>query len=305
MANRTDQALKSREVLLAGAGSQIGIFAIARLLDAGFELLAISRSGRPDTLPAHPAVQWISEPDAIRVASGCRYLLSAGPLDLALRLCVGIPGLQRAVVFSSTSVISKQHSRDHGEKELATRMLDLEAQLLSLAGDRNISMSILRPTLVYGCGLDANVSRLAEWIRRFGFVPVSGRAGGLRQPVHADDLASVAVRALTGNAVLPDRLSVAGGETLSYEEMVRRIFQALEKPERLLKLPEWVFALLAAVVGFFRPSGGINAQMVRRQATDLVFDDSEARTLLGYDPRPFRPGKDDFSLPLPGNHSPW
>ena len=247
-------------------------------------------------MPAHPGVQWISESEAAGLAANYDYLLSAGPLDLALRLYDAVPGLQRAVVFSSTSVVSKQHSPDRKERELAARMLDLEEQLLSGARRRGFGMSILRPTLVYGCGLDANISRLAGWIRRFGFLPVSSRANGLRQPVHADDLAGVAVQALTSERGLPGLISVAGGETLTYEEMVRRIFRALGKPERLFFLPETVFALLAGTVDLMRPGVGINAEMVRRQAEDLVFDDSVAREVLGYDPRPFQPGEKDFSL---------
>jgi nucleoside-diphosphate-sugar epimerase len=301
MAAGSDQALKPGAVLLAGAGSQIGVFAMPRLLEAGFEVLAISRSGPPRGVPALNGVRWVTEAEAIRRAADCRHLLSAGPLDLALRLCKAVPGLQRAVVFSSTSVASKRHSRDRKERELAAHMLDLEAQLLSGAEGHGLDVSILRPTLVYGCGLDANISRLAGWIRRFGFAPVAATASGLRQPVHADDLASVAVRALTVEQGLPGLMTVAGGETLAYEEMVRRIFQALEKPERLLYLPGWLFASLAGVAALARPGGGVNAEMVRRQADDLVFDDSEARTLLGHDPRPFRPSVSDFSMPgFPG-----
>ena len=297
MAAGVEQALKTRPVLLAGAGSQIGVFAIPRLLDAGFEVFAISRSGPPDGLPAHAGVQWISESDAIRRVASCDYLLSCGPLDLALRLCDAVPGLRRAVVFSSTSVVSKHRSPDRKERALAVRMLDLEAQLLSGARSRGMRMSIIRPTLVYGCGLDANISRLAGWIGRFGFVPVSNKATGLRQPVHAGDLATVAVQALTSERMLPGLMTMAGGEKLTYEEMVRRIFRALKKPERLLAIPEWLFAGLAGVMGFLRPGGGVNGQMVRRQADDLVFDDSVAREMLGYDPRPFQPGESDFSLP--------
>jgi hypothetical protein len=37
--------------------------------------------------------------------------------------------------------------------------------------------------------------------------------------------------------------------------------------------------------------------MVKRQNVDLVFDDREARELLGYDPRPFAPAESDFSIP--------
>jgi nucleoside-diphosphate-sugar epimerase len=61
---------------------------------------------------------------------------------------------------------------------------------------RQLVLTLLRPTLIYGCGLDQNISRLARIIRLCRCMLVAGQARGLRQPVHADDLAALAVAAL-------------------------------------------------------------------------------------------------------------
>jgi nucleoside-diphosphate-sugar epimerase len=172
-------------------------------------------------------------------------------------------------------------------------MLISENALGSIATNRSLRLVILRPTMIYGCGLDTNISRLASWIHRFGFIPVNGKASGLRQPVHADDLAAVALTALQETKTLPGSLVLAGSSTLSYAEMVGRIFAALGKPVRLLRLPQWLFILLVKL----RPGSSINSEMVRRQGDDLVFDDRQARELLAYRPRPFEPSEKDFSLP--------
>ncbi len=156
---------------------------------------------------------------------------------------------------------------------------------------------IFRPTLIYGCGLDTNISRLANWIDRLGFIPINGKAAGLRQPVHAEDLATVALTALHCNDDLPGVLNLTGGSTLSYSDMVEQVFAALGKPARLLRLPQWLFVLLANFVSTFKPAGGINSEMVRRQQLDLVFDDRQARELLNYKPRAFAPVRQDFHLP--------
>jgi uncharacterized protein YbjT (DUF2867 family) len=145
--------------------------------------------------------------------------------------------------------------------------------------------------------MDTNISRLANWISRFGFMPVNGKADGLRQPVHADDLAEVAVKAMLCSDDLPRVLNLSGGDTLSYSDMVRRIFEALGKPVRLLRLPQPLFVLLIGIANIIRPSAGINSEMVRRQRLDLVFGDQQARQLLDYNPRPFAPVARDFSLP--------
>ena len=296
MAAGSDQTIKMPVVLLTGASSQIGVFAIPRLLSAGFHVLAVSRKGRPHGYPAFKQVEWLNEEDAAQASQGCQYLLSAGPMELAQKFLTAGKHYQAAVVFSSSSVESKQASDNPAEKRQMRAMLALESELQVFAENNAVKLVILRPTLIYGCGLDTNISRLANWINRFGFMPVNGKASGLRQPVHADDLATVAITAMLSKEALPTVLSLSGGETLSYSDMVSRIFAALGKPARLLRLPEWLFVLLVKLAGAFT-GGGINAEMVKRQRHDLVFEDRLARDLLGYKPRPFAPVEGDFSVP--------
>jgi nucleoside-diphosphate-sugar epimerase len=224
-------------------------------------------------------------------------LLSAGPMQLAQKFLATGEQFQSEVVFSSSSVETKRASDNPAEREQIRDMLALESELQLSAKTRGSKLVIFRPTLIYGCGLDTNISQLAKWIRRFGFMPVNGRATGLRQPVHADDLASVAVTALLSEVVCPDVMTLTGGETLSYSDMVSRIFSALEKPVRLLHLPQWLFVLLVNLASRLKAGGGINGEMVKRQKLDLVFDKRVAQEIFSYDPRPFEPAAEDFSLP--------
>jgi nucleoside-diphosphate-sugar epimerase len=284
-------------VLLTGASSQIGLFVIPRLLAAGFKVIAVSRKGRPDSYPAFNDVKWLCREDALKLAETCQYMLSTGPMKLAQELLQQGGQFQTAVIFSSSSVISKRESGNPAERQMIQGMISSEAALESIADQGGLKLVILRPTLIYGCGLDSNISRLAGLIRRFGFMPLNAGAPGLRQPVHADDLAVVAVKALLSEKALPRLLTVAGGSTLSYREMVSRIFAALDKPVRLVNLPQGLFTLLARVSAITGNISGVNVEMVKRQCVDLVFDDSEARELLDYNPRPFAPTSEDFSLP--------
>lgn len=299
MATGTDQALNTSTVVLTGASSQIGVFAIPLLTGAGYQVLAVSRKGQPVGWPENPKVRWIEPGEVINHSADSTLLLSAGPLDVAIDVLRSNMHVQTAVVFSSSSVHTKTHSENRFEKDQVNTMLAMHSKLLQLAKKRNIKLLILKPTLIYGCGLDKNITQLADWIRRFGFMPINGNAEGLRQPVHAEDLATFAVNALGSRADFPNELFLAGGETLSYREMVRRIFVALGKTERLVYLPQWLFVLLAGFVGTLKPGMKINAEMVKRQKTDLLFDDGPARQLLAYKPRPFAPVERDFGLPGP------
>ncbi|MDX2427546.1 MAG: hypothetical protein QNK22_02555 [Xanthomonadales bacterium] len=297
MAVETDQAIKLPGVLLTGASSQIGFFVLPRLVRAGFRVLAVSRKGKPEAFPCFEQVEWLSESEALEVAASCQYLLSAGPLSLADKFLATCRQFQMAVVFSSSSVDTKQKSGNPTERRQVLNMLSIESKIRSISENRGLKLVIFRPTLIYGCGLDTNITRLASWVGRFGFMPVNGKAEGLRQPVHAEDLASAAVAAMLSQDDLPQVLNLSGGETLSYSDMASRIFVGLGKPVRLLRLPQWVFLLLVKLLGAFKPANGINGEMVRRQRLDLVFDDRQARQLLDYKPRVFAPVAEDFFLP--------
>jgi nucleoside-diphosphate-sugar epimerase len=282
--------------MLLGATGQIGLFALARLVGAGFRVLAVSRQPRPDWIPEFSEVQWIR---AGTLGPGLEvdYLLSAGPIELATNMVQACQGLERAVVFSTSSVFTKAASADRNEKQLIQSIRAQEKILADACKARGVVVSVFRPTLIYGCGLDANISLLAALIRRYGFIPVAGAAAGLRQPVHADDLARTAVNTLLLETALALDSPLCGGETLSYREMVVRIFSALDCPERIIRLPAGLLAIMVWAARMLPALNGVSTEMVRRQKLDLVFDDSAARREAGHQARAFQLTQEDLCLP--------
>lgn len=287
-------------VLLLGASSQVGIFAVPKLRAHGLEVIAVSRHGRPTWYPRLDGVQWLdAEQFGEASPEGVGLLVSTGPIRLAVDAVRSLPTLRRAVVFSTSSVTGKAASRDRREQRLMQHIGDMDAALRQACAGQGTALALLRPTLVYGCGLDRNISWLARWIRRFGFVPVAGAAAGLRQPVHAADLATAAVAAIAHPEDLHLDTALCGGSTLSFRAMVERIFAALDRPARIVALPPSVFVFLLRLARVLPGLRGLSPEMARRQAVDLVFDDRAARTVLAYDPRPFEPVAVDFERPDP------
>ena len=292
-------------VCITGASSQLGVFLLPRLQAAGFRVLALSRSAPLRPLDVAPGVTWMKTSflaDGERRDQVVRqplpdHLVSCAPLELALRLVLRHPGLQRVVAFSSSSVMSKAESPDRSERRLMASMAADEKALATACSERGIPLLLLRPTMIYGCGMDRNVSRLAEMARRHGLVPLVGAATGLRQPVHADDLADLAIRALQASPALDTDSPVCGGSTLTYREMAERIAAAQPRRARLLGLPQGVMVALVRARALLPGAGGLNTEMVRRQKCDLVFDDSALREALGWSPRPFQPTAADFEVP--------
>lgn len=196
-------------------------------------------------------------------------------------------GVQRLVAFSSTSRFTKAASPDAGEREVADRLARSEAQLVETCQRRGVAWTLLRPTLIYLEGRDQNITRLAGLIRRFGVLPLAGDGSGLRQPVHAGDLAMAALAALESPAARDRAYDLPGGETLTYRAMVERIFEGLDRRPRVLTLPPAAWRIGFALARPLLP--GASAQMGARMEADLTFDGAPAQEDFNWRPRPFRP----------------
>lgn len=294
-------SLEGAEVLVIGASSQVGWFLVPRLVAVGAQVLALSRSGQPDGFPDFKGVQWIGPEQAHQRQDSISHLVSAGPLPLALEYARKLTALRGLCATSSSSVLTKSASPNAAERSVITAISRAEQELQQLALQRELPLLILRPTLLYGAGMDRNISVLAALIRRFGILPIASRAGGMRQPLHVDDLAEALLRGLLE---MPGKLAnqsltgvLGGGETLDYRAMVRRVFQALDRPPRFLSINPKLLATALDVAARLGLARGANGEMVRRQSINLVFDDREVRNALDLSPRRFSPRAEDFMKP--------
>jgi nucleoside-diphosphate-sugar epimerase len=203
-------------------------------------------------------------------------------------------GARRVVVLSSTSCFTKVVSDDTAENAIATKLIDGEARMQAWAESRGIEWVILRPTLIYGFGRDKNISEIARFIRRFGFFPVLGMAKGLRQPIHAEDVATACASALQVSVVQGRSYNISGGETLTYRDMVVRVFSALGRSPHFLTVPLWVFRLAVLMLRRLPRYRQWSAAMAGRMNQDLVFDHTEASRDLGFKPRGVRLTAEDL-----------
>jgi len=152
---------------------------------------------------------------------------------------------------------------------------------------RGVGWTILRPTLIYGEGRDTNITPLSRLIRRFGFMPLVGGAPGLRQPVHAEDLAIGAISAASSAAAVNKIYSLSGGETLTYREMIGRIFDGLRRPRRTISVPVFLWRAGFVLAKPLFPSA--NVAMGIRMMKDMTFDSTPAIQDFGWNPRGFNP----------------
>ncbi|WP_119458833.1 NAD-dependent epimerase/dehydratase family protein [Rhodospirillaceae bacterium SYSU D60014] len=277
--------------VVLGATSLVGPYLCERLSVAGFLGDAISRRPPTDEAAMPAGFRWrrldIQSPGGWRVPAGT-VILSLVPL---WRLSDALPSLEAArhiIVVGTTSVFSKATSADPREADLVARIATAEERVQQFCRNAGCSWTVLRPTLIYDPGRDRNISEIARVIRRFGFFPIVRPGNGLRQPVHADDVAQAMVAAIDNPDAWDRAFNLPGGETLPYREMVCRIFSGLGQRPAILPVPG---SLLRMAFAAARPiyGGRYSPALLARMNQDLAFDGRPAQQALRFDPRPFRP----------------
>ncbi|MDE2156762.1 MAG: NAD-dependent epimerase/dehydratase family protein [Xanthomonadaceae bacterium] len=277
-------------ILVFGGSSQIGHFLLPRLIAGGEEVLALSRRPRAAT----PGLTWLhgALPDAVPAPPSLSAIISFGPLQsladwLARTARVGAP---RVIATSSMSAETKCDSSVPAERAVARQLRDGEAALAKACAGHGCAWTVLRPTLIYGAGLDRSLTPIARRAMRLRLFPLPA-GNGLRQPVHADDLAQVVLAALQCPAAAGRILPVGGGERLPAGEMFARVRRSLPRSTVPLPLPARLLRLGRHALPRWRGP-------LHRLDTDLIADNGEMQRLLGISPRPFRPEPSMWMPPL-------
>ncbi len=316
--------------LLTGASSIIGVPLFRALSERDDVLVQVSRSTsvveKDSRFEQKRFLQWdmqnadiqntlgnaASEQWEQRYQSAIEELPGSGRVDAVLH-CAPIwllsdnidllaqQGIRRIIAFSSTSIEGKQNSSSPQEQKLVKLLHTAEHECRRLCKKHSIALTVFRPTLIYGYGQGQNLAFLSKIIDRYHCFILAGAADGLRQPVHVDDLVQAVLLAVDNAKTYGKTYNLSGGETLTYRQMVVRLFAAMDKPSRMITLPVWLYRLglltLGKLAAFFGKTLPVDPAMADRMQQDLVFDHSAASDDFAYKPGAFLPnGINDILL---------
>lgn len=280
-------------VQIIGASGAVGRCLLARFVDREQPVRACSRSPDAADLPRAPdTIHW-RHLDLWQDRGHCaaRNIVSAGPLSGLVEWLerVESPVLAQVVALGSMSIESKRDASDPGERALAQQLAAAELRLFALAEQRGFAATVLRPTLIWGMGRDRSLSPLFRAARRLRLLPLPSAPGGLRQPVHADDVAGACLHVLDHPQDAQPVIEVGGGERITVREMWRRVIRAAGALPIALPLP--AYRRLAALPV---PGADALAQALSRWHQDQIADRDAAPRQLGQAPRGFDPSAADF-----------
>jgi nucleoside-diphosphate-sugar epimerase len=135
-------------------------------------------------------------------------------------------------------------------------------------GESAVPYAIVRPTFLFGGGRDILANNIAWILRRVPLFVVPGDGRYLVQPIHVDDLARICLQAAHGGSgVIMD---AAGPDTMSFEELVRAIRDAVGRRTPILHAPPAAMAALARALGLIVRDVVLTADEIRGLTAGLL-----------------------------------
>jgi NADH dehydrogenase len=196
--------------------------------------------------------------------------------------------VRHLVYVSSASVTYPRLTRYGASKLAGEEAVRREARLRS---------TIVRPTLVWDDdGGGEELAAFRRHVTRWPLVPLVGRGGARKRPVHADDVAEALV-AIAGHPRAPGALyNLSGPEVVTLREMARLEQRRAGVRRPLVPVPRALCSLAAALLERLLRDPPISRQGLAGLVHDAALDPGLAMRDLGYRPRSYRAS---FDAPRP------
>ena len=276
-------------VIVAGATGQVGLSILKRLLKNNINTIGLFHNQIIDY--RNDKLKWVQGD----IASGYFSFSKENPKTLVHTPAIWLlvpqienfaeMGVKRIICFSSTSIEGKANSNNEYEKESVQKFISSEREVAVKCKDLGIDFTILRPTMIYGTGLDKNVSSIVNLINKVGFFPVTYPAKGLRQPVHNDDLAVAVLKSINNSNSFGKTYVLSGKTELTYFDMVNKISNAIGKGNRAIKIP--LLPQMINILTLLSKNNDINGEIAKRMNQNLIFSHEKAKNDINYSPREF------------------
>ena len=190
--------------------------------------------------------------------------------------------VRRLITVHTTGIYSKY-------KEAGEEYRNIDDFVYMMCKSKNIILTILRPTMIYGTINDRNVATFIKMVDKLPVMPVVNNAEYELQPVHFKDLGKAYYDVLVNENITGGHdYILSGGEEITLRDMLIEMGAYLSKRMRFFSVP-FPLAYAGAWFVFAVSAGKIDLrEKVQRLCEPRVYPHEEATRDFGYDPRTFR-----------------
>ena len=153
---------------------------------------------------------------------------------------------------------------------------EAEKLLRQIAAETGLEVVIIRPPLVYGPGVKANLESMMRWLARGLPLPLAAVTENRRSLVALDNLVDLIVTCLHHPAAANRTFLVSDAEDLSTVQLLKRMGAAMGHSVRLFYLPSALLKLGGVVLN--KPG------ICQRLCGSLQLDITTTRHVLGWAP---------------------
>lgn len=193
-------------------------------------------------------------------------------------------GVKRFVYLSSLKVSGEQnmHGRPFVEADLpqpegayAVSKFQAEQALFEIARKSAMTVTVIRPPLVYGPNVRANFLSLLKVVNRK--VPLPFKCvKNVRSYIYVENLAHFIAVSLVHPSAANQVFFVSDGQDISTPDLIKKCAEALGVKSTLIPFPQSWLAFLSKMLG--------QCALYQRLCGDLSVDISKAKTLLDWCP---------------------
>lgn len=192
--------------------------------------------------------------------------------------------VKRVISVHTTGIFSKFRTASE-------EYVQIEKEIQDILLTNDISMTILRPTMIYGDICDRNMSKFIKMIDRFKIFPVINHGKSLIQPVNARDLGKAYYQVLMMPAEKAKSEYILSGEKpITLQEAFNLISNNLGKKNIFVSIPLNLGVLMAKLIKRITLNRMDYVEKVQRMSEDRSFPHETATRDFGYQPEPFETG---------------
>ncbi len=201
------------------------------------------------------------------------FIVSFAPISLFKDLLINIEEqnlsklktLKGAIIYSSTSAITKKFAANESDKNLSKELIYSEKIILSIFKKYSINCLIIRPTIIYGVYKDINdknFSKIKRLFRKLPFCLIPSNTG-YRQPIHFSELSNLTYFFLEKFNNIKEQekfnkiIEVGGDEELTYSDLLFRLSinasTFTNKRCKIIPIPNNIFYLLIYPLLIIKP----------------------------------------------------